>query len=59
MSIEYYKDVESTLASFNPECVSQIQKATEDIKVLLKTTEGQNEIRKKFKYLHYIFKFIF
>lgn len=49
MFIEYFTEVENTLASYKQECASKIKEATQMIENLLQTTEGQNEIRSKFK----------
>jgi len=47
--VEYFMVVENALATYNPECVSQIKQANEMINYFLKTDHGAKIIEKKFK----------
>ncbi|XP_060847785.1 putative serine protease K12H4.7 [Rhopalosiphum padi] len=46
---EYFMVVENALATYKPECVSQIKEANQMINVLLKTDHGAKIVEKKFK----------
>jgi len=47
--VEYFKVVENALATYSPECVSQIKQANQMIDSQIKTTKGAKLIEKKFK----------
>lgn len=49
MISDYINVVRETLARCRPECVDAIQEAHVKVKELLKTTEGQNIVNKKFQ----------
>jgi len=47
--VEYFKVVENALATYSPECVTQIKQANQLIDSQIKTINGAKLIEKKFK----------
>lgn len=47
--VEYFMVVENALATYKPECVSQIKKANQMMNYYLKTDHGAKIIENKFK----------